>query len=42
MRDPVWATALGEHGRARVLEKFSLDAEANNIAGIYRTLIPSI
>ena len=29
MRDPASAAAMGERGRARVLEKFSLDAEAN-------------
>ena len=32
MRDPASAAAMGERGRARVLEKFSLDAEANRIA----------
>ena len=32
MRDPAAAAAMGERGRARVLEKFSLDAEANRIA----------
>jgi mannosyltransferase len=39
MRDPVSATAMGTQARARVLEKFSLDAEANAIAGVYRTLV---
>jgi mannosyltransferase len=29
---------MGERARARVLEKFSLDAEASAIAAIYRTL----
>jgi mannosyltransferase len=38
MRDPASATAMGERGRARVLEKFSLDAEANRIAAVYRSL----
>jgi mannosyltransferase len=38
MRDPASAIALGERGRARVLEKFSLEAEANAIAAVYRTL----
>jgi mannosyltransferase len=38
MRDPVSAADMGERGRARVLEKFSLDAEANRIAEIYRAL----
>ena len=39
MRDPASAAAMGARGRARVLEKFSLDAEANAIAGVYRTLV---
>ena len=39
MRDPAAATAMGRRGRARVLEKFSLDAEANAIAQVYRALI---
>ena len=39
MRDPALAVAMGERGRARVLEKFSLDTEANRIADIYRTLV---
>jgi mannosyltransferase len=39
MRDPAAAAAMGERGRARVLEKFSLDAEANAIAAVYRTLV---
>jgi mannosyltransferase len=39
MRDPASAAAMGERARLRVLEKFSLDAEANAIAAIYRTLI---
>ena len=38
MRDPAAATAMGMRARARVLEKFSLDAEANAIAAVYRTL----
>ena len=38
MRDPASATAMGERARGRVLEKFSLDAEANAIAAVYRTL----
>ena len=36
MRDPAAAAAMGARGRARVLEKFSLDAEANGIAEVYR------
>jgi mannosyltransferase len=39
MRDPSSAVAMGERGRARVLEKFSLDAEANRIAEVYRALV---
>jgi mannosyltransferase len=39
MRDPVLAAAMGERGRARVLEKFSLDAETAAIAAIYRRLV---
>jgi len=38
MRDPAAAAAMGERGRARVLEKFSLDAEAAAIAKVYRAL----
>lgn len=38
MRDPASAAAMGERGRARVLEKFSLDAEAERIAEVYRAL----
>jgi mannosyltransferase len=41
MRDPASAIAIGERGRARVLEKFSLDAEANRIAEVYRALTSS-
>ena len=39
MRDPAAAAAMGERGRARVLEKFSLDAEAAAIAAVYRGLV---
>lgn len=39
MHDPALAVAMGERGRARVLEKFSLDTEANRIADVYRTLV---
>lgn len=39
MRDPASAAAMGARARARVLEKFSLDAEANAIAAVYRSLI---
>ena len=39
MRDPEVAAAMGERGRQRVLEKFSLDAEASRIAAVYRELL---
>ena len=39
MRDPASAVAMGTRARARVLEKFSLDAEAAAIASVYRTLV---
>jgi len=39
MRDPASAAAMGERGRARVLKKFSLDAEAAAIAAVYRRLV---
>jgi mannosyltransferase len=39
LRDPVSAAAMGAQARTRVVEKFSLDAEANKIAGVYRTLV---
>jgi mannosyltransferase len=39
MRDPASAAQMGERARARVLEKFSLDAEAAAIAEVYRTLV---
>jgi len=39
MRDPAAAAAMGERARARVLEKFSLDAEAGRIAEVYRALL---
>jgi mannosyltransferase len=39
MRDPVSAAAIGERARARVLAKFSLDAEARAIAEVYRALV---
>jgi mannosyltransferase len=39
MRNPASAAAMGERGRARVLAKFSLDAEADKIAEVYRTLV---
>jgi mannosyltransferase len=36
--DPASCTAMGTRARARVLEKFSLDAEADRIAEVYRRL----
>jgi len=39
MRDPAGAAAMGGRARQRVLEKFSLDVEANRIADVYRTLV---
>jgi mannosyltransferase len=39
MRDPASAADMGERGRARVLAKFSLDAEAAAIAEAYRALV---
>jgi mannosyltransferase len=39
MRDPAAAIAMGKRARTRVLEKFSLDAEANAIAEVYRGLV---
>jgi mannosyltransferase len=39
LRDPAAAAAIGERARKRVVEKFSLDAEANKVAEVYRTLV---
>lgn len=39
MRDVAAATAMGERGRVRVLEQFSLDAEARRIGEVYRPLL---
>ncbi len=39
MRDPQAASAMGARGRARVVEKFSLDAEADRIVAVYRRLV---
>jgi mannosyltransferase len=38
LQDPASCTAMGTRARARVLEKFSLDAEAGRIAEVYRGL----
>jgi mannosyltransferase len=39
MQDPVAASAMGALGRERVVERFSLEAEADKIAAVYRTLV---
>ncbi|MEA2939594.1 MAG: mannosyltransferase [Bradyrhizobium sp.] len=39
MRDPAAAIAMGERARQGVVAEFSLDAEANRIADVYRTLV---
>ena len=39
MRDPAAAAAMGARARARVVDKFSLDAEAAGIADVYRRLV---
>jgi mannosyltransferase len=39
LRDPAAAAAMGTRARKRIVEKFSLDAEANSIAEVYRTLV---
>ena len=39
MRDPAAAAAMGARARARVVTAFSLDAEADGIARVYRTLV---
>ena len=39
MRDPATAAAMGARGRQRVVDKFSLDAEAASIAAVYRRLV---
>src|SRR6202030_2924455 len=41
MRDPASAIAMGIRAQAGVLAKFSLDAEANRIAEVYRALVPA-
>jgi mannosyltransferase len=38
LRDPASAVAMGARARKRVVEKFSLDAEANKIATVYKSL----
>jgi mannosyltransferase len=39
MRDPASSAAMGERARARVQATFSLDAEADKIAEVYRALV---
>jgi mannosyltransferase len=39
MRDPAAAAAMGAQARRRVVAQFSLDAEAEAIARVYRTLV---
>lgn len=39
LRDPASAAAMGARARQRVVDKFSLDAEAAAIAAVYRALI---
>ena len=39
LRDPDLAIQMGRRGRERVLENFSLDAEARRIAEVYRSLL---
>ncbi len=39
MGNPASAAAMGVRARERVLEQFSLDAEASRIAEVYRTLV---
>jgi mannosyltransferase len=39
MRDPEAAAMMGQRARRRVVEKFSLEAEARRIAEVYRALL---
>jgi len=39
MRDPERARAMGEQARARVIAAFSIDAEAGQIAAVYRKVL---
>ena len=39
MRDPAAAAAMGARGRISVMEKFSLETEADKIAAVYRMLV---
>jgi mannosyltransferase len=39
MRDSASSTAMGARARQRAMEKFSIDAEAEGIAKVYRALV---
>jgi mannosyltransferase len=39
LRDPAAAAAMGIRGRARVMEKFSLQAEGSAIVSVYRAVL---
>ena len=39
MRVPQRATELGRNGRARVLAEFTVDAEVERIAAVYRQVL---
>jgi mannosyltransferase len=39
LRDPASASAMGARARQRAIAEFSIDAEANKIADVYRTLV---
>ena len=39
MQNPAAAHAMGARARQRVVEKFSLEAEADKIAAVYRGLV---
>ena len=41
MRDPSSAEAMGARGRAHVVQNFSIEAEAEHIAEVYRALLTS-
>jgi mannosyltransferase len=42
LRDPASAVAMGERARKRVIAQFSLDAEADKIAEVYRSIKQSM
>jgi mannosyltransferase len=39
MRSPALALEMGRKGRERVLSQFSIEAEADKIAGVYRDVL---